>query len=232
MPVKPDRAPLAEDTANGGMALLVVDMISTWDFPGGDKLGRAARLIAPRIGALKQRCDRARIPVVFVNDNRGRWRSEFRELVAIAAGESETGAAIAESLAPHDDDYSVLKPKQSAFYATPLDLLLRHLRVKTLLVTGVASDQCVVMTAAEARMRDYDVIVPGDCVAAQTDARNAHALGHLREAHGIDTAPSARVRLPRATTTAKPPANGAKAAHDAKPANGAKAKSAKGKRAR
>jgi nicotinamidase-related amidase len=196
MPVKPERAPLATDTARGGVALLVVDMISMWDFPAGAELGRAAAAIAPRIGALKERCDRAGVPTIFVNDNRGRWRSEFRELVRAAAGASGIGAAIAASLAPGAADYSVLKPKHSAFYATPLDLLLRHLRATTLLVTGVASDQCIVMTAAEARMRDYDVIVPGDCVGAESAVRNSRALAHLREVHGIATAPSARVRLP------------------------------------
>ena len=198
MPVKPDRAPLADRQASGGTALLVVDMVSTWDFEGGDRLGRAARAIAPRVGALKQRCVGAGVPVVFVNDNRGRWRSEFRELVRVAMTESEAGAAILECLQPGDDDYSVLKPKHSAFYATPLDLLLRHLRVQRLIVTGVASDQCIVMSAAEARMRDYDVVVPGDCVGAQTAARNASALRHLEQAHGIDTAPSSRLRLPAA----------------------------------
>jgi nicotinamidase-related amidase len=199
MPVKPDRAPLADEKASGEMALLVVDMISSWDFPNGDKLGRAALAIAPRIGALKQRCLLAGVPVVYVNDNRGRWRSEFRELVRLSASESATGAEIAESLLPHEDDYSVLKPKHSAFYATPLDLLLRHLRVRRLIITGVASDQCIAMSAAEARMRDYDVVVPGDCVGAQTAARNASALRHLEEAHGIDTSPSPRLRLPAAT---------------------------------
>src|SRR5205085_4687055 len=138
----------------------------------------------------------AGVPVVFVNDNRGRWRSEFHELVRVSVLESQVGAAIAESLQPDEDDYSVLKPKHSAFYATPLDLLLRHLGVRRLIVTGVASDQCIVMSAAEARMRDYDVVVPADCVGAQTPARNASALRHLREAHKIDTVPSGRVELP------------------------------------
>ena len=196
MPVKPDRAPLADRAANGGMALLVIDMISTWDFSDADKVVPGAIAIAPRIGALKRRCARAGVPVVFVNDNRGRWRSEFRELVRLSIEESETGAAIAEHLQPDDDDYSVLKPKHSAFYATPLDLLLRHLRVNRLLITGVASDQCIVMSAAEARMRDYEVIVPRDCIADQTPARTARALRHLADAHGIATTPSKEVRLP------------------------------------
>jgi len=196
MPVKPERAPLADRQARAGMALLIVDMISTWDFADGDKLARAAAAIAPRIGKLKERCADAGVPVIYVNDNRDRWRSEFRELVRVSVEQSKAGAAIAASLRPGDDDYSVLKPKHSAFYATPLDLLLRHLRVSRLIVTGVASDQCIVMSAAEARMRDYEVIVPGDCVAAQTPARNAHALRHLGEAHGIETMPSTEVKLP------------------------------------
>ena len=196
MPVKPERAPLADESAGGGMALLVIDMISTWDFEGAEKIVAAAGAIAPHIGALKRRCVRAGVPAVYVNDNRGRWRSEFSELVRISIAESRTGAAIAKHLQPGDGDYSVLKPKHSAFYATPLDLLLRHLRVNRLLITGVASDQCIVMSAAEARMRDYDVVVPRDCIADQTPARTARALRHLADAHGIETTPSARVRLP------------------------------------
>jgi len=197
MPVKPERAPLADESAGGGMALLVIDMISTWDFEGAERIVAAAGAIAPHIGALKRRCVRAGVPAVYVNDNRGRWRSEFSELVRISIAESRTGAAIAKHLQPGDGDYSVLKPKHSAFYATPLDLLLRHLRVNRLLITGVASDQCIVMSAAEARMRDYDVVVPRDCIADQTPARTARALRHLADAHGIETTPSARVRLPR-----------------------------------
>src|SRR3954469_11570635 len=111
MPVKPDRAPLADRSAAGGVALLVIDMISTWDFEGAEKIVAPAVAIAPRIGALKRRCVRAGVPVVYVNDNRGRWRSEFRELVRISIEESKTGATIARHLQPEDEDYSVLKPK-------------------------------------------------------------------------------------------------------------------------
>jgi nicotinamidase-related amidase len=196
MPVKPERAPLADRRARAGMGLLIVDMISSWDFADADKLGRAAVAIAPRIGKLKERCAGAGVPVIYVNDNRERWRSEFRELVRASIQQSKAGAAIAASLLPGDDDYSVLKPEHSAFYATPLDLLLRHLRVNRLLIGGVASDQCIVMSAAEAKMRDYEVIVPRDCVADQTPARTARALRHLGEAHGIETTASPRVRLP------------------------------------
>ena len=160
MPVKPDRAPLAEEEASGGMALLIVDMISTWDFDDADKIALRAIEISQRIGVLKRRCVEAGVPAIYVNDNRERWRSEFLELVRNSIETSEVGATIAASLRPSDDDCAILKPKHSAFYATPLDLLLRHLRVHRLLITGVAIDQCIVMSATEARMRDYEVIEP------------------------------------------------------------------------
>jgi nicotinamidase-related amidase len=196
MPVKPDRAPLADTEAEGGLVLVIVDMISTWDFADAEKIAPQAIEISRRIGALKQRCARAGVPTIYVNDNRDRWRSEFRELVRVSSEESEAGAAIAASLSPKEDDDAVLKPKHSAFYATPLDLLLRHLRAHRLIITGVATDQCIAMSATEARMRDYEVIVPSDCVAAQSADRQARALGQLNESHGIATPRAEEVELP------------------------------------
>jgi nicotinamidase-related amidase len=201
MPVAPERAPLAAERASGGMALLIVDMISTWDFPDADSLAAGAVAIAPRIAALKKRCARAGVPTVYVNDNHGHWRSDFRDLVARSAdegGPEGPGAAIAAHLRPDAEDYSVLKPKHSAFFATPLDLLLRHLRVSRLILTGVATDQCIVMSALDARMRDYEVVVPEDGVAAQTTRRNARALEYLVDVQRMKTMPSSRIRLPAA----------------------------------
>ncbi|HEX2543021.1 MAG TPA: isochorismatase family cysteine hydrolase [Caldimonas sp.] len=197
MPVAPERAPLAAEAAHGGKALLVIDMISAWDFPNAARLAAGAVAIAGRIGALKRRCHAAGVPAIYVNDNHGHWRSDFRQVVqrSLERG-GPAGRAIAEALRPGPDDYSVLKPKHSAFFATPLDLLLRHLRARTLIVTGVATDQCIVMSASDAHMRDYEVVVPQDCVAAQTEDRNRRALEYLREAQKVKTTVSTRVRLP------------------------------------
>ena len=189
-------APTSSHFPRSRSALLIVDVINPLDFEGAEALRPHAIRAVRRIAALAARARKARVPVIFVNDNRGRWRSEFRELVRMSVADSDTGAGIVEQLQPGDDDYSVLKPKHSAFYATPLDLLLRHLRVQRLIVTGVASDQCIVISAAEARMRDYDVVVPRDCVGAPSAARNAAALRQLAESHRIATPLSSRLRLP------------------------------------
>lgn len=195
MPVDRDRAPLAKERARHATCLLIVDMISTWDFPDAEKLAPFAEAAARRIARLKARCAKAGIPALYVNDNLGQWRSDFRHLVEASMRLSETGARIGSALAPDDNDYFVLKPKQSGFFATPLDLLLRHLCARRLVITGVSGDMCIAFTASEARIRDYEVVVPQDCVASQTRTRNARALRLLREALDIATPASAALRL-------------------------------------
>src|SRR4051794_23052922 len=116
-------APIAPDVAPRGTALLVVDMISCWDFPDADKLVRGARRIAPNIAALKARCRETGTPVIYANDNRGRWRSDFPMLVGESLERGGMAAEITRALEPEHDDYFVLKPSQSAFFGTPLEIL-------------------------------------------------------------------------------------------------------------
>jgi nicotinamidase-related amidase len=198
MPSHRTATPLAaEGRAAGATALLIADMISRWQFPDADRLLPHAAAIAPHIAALKARCRRAGVPVIYANDNDGMWRSDFRRVVEGSLRQGGAGARITEQLAPDDDDYFVLKPKHSGFFLTPLDLLLQHVEAKRLIVTGVASDQCVVATAVDARMRDYEVIVPRDCVATQSALRNRRAIEHFEAALTVRTTPSPRLRLPR-----------------------------------
>ncbi len=179
-----------------GSALLIIDMLSRWDFPDAERLLPAAAGIAPRIATLAQRCRSGGVPVIYANDNHGRWRSDVRRLVTAAKAGEGQGAAIARQLEPEDTDYIVLKPKHSGFHATPLDLLLRHLKVKRLILTGVASDQCVLYTAADAHMHDYEVVVPADCIGTQSDERNTRALQHFEQALCLGTPKSEEVELP------------------------------------
>ena len=192
----PPASPLAVETARGGMALLIVDMISCWDFPDAGKLLPAASAIAPRIAALARRCKARGVPVIYANDNRGRWRSDFAALAELSLACGGPGAAITAGLLPAHDDYFVLKPQQSAFVGTPLAQLLGVLQVRRLVITGVASDQCVLATALDARMRGLEVVVPRDCSGTQTARRHALFLAQCDAAFGIATTPGARLRLP------------------------------------
>lgn len=170
-------------------------MISEWCFPDARPLLSQAAAIAPRIAAFRTRCRAAGVPVIYANDNRGQWRSDFRQVVDHALAAGGAAARIAQQLAPHDDDYFVLKPKHSAFFATPMELLLQHLEVRRLLLAGVSCDQCVMASASDARMRDYEVLVPRDCVASPSAERNRRALQHLEQVMRLRTTASSRVRL-------------------------------------
>src|ERR1051326_3424029 len=116
-----------------GAALLLIDVINDFDFPEGDQLLKLALPVGKNIAHLKQRAKEAAIPVVYVNDNFGRWRSDFKKIVAHALDEGHSKEFV-ELLRPDQDDYFVLKPKHSGFYSTTLSLLLTHLTSKNLIV--------------------------------------------------------------------------------------------------
>jgi nicotinamidase-related amidase len=135
------------------------------------------------------------VPVVYVNDNFGRWRSDFRSILEHVQGEGCPGKPIAELLRPQPDDYFVLKPKHSGFQFTTLDVLLAHLGAQTLILTGVAGNFCVLFTAHDAYMRDYRLVVPRDCIASQSEADDRYALEHMAKVTKADTRPSAQLDL-------------------------------------
>jgi nicotinamidase-related amidase len=175
--------------------LLLIDVINRFDFDGGEALLRAARPVARRIATLKARAVRAGMPVVYVNDNFGRWRSDFRATVEHCLRDDAPGREIVQRLAPTARDYFVLKPSNSAFYASVLETLLRHFDAETLLLTGVATDNCVLFTAHDAYLRGFNLLVPRDCVAAETSARNSRALQIVSRTMKADVRPSDRLRL-------------------------------------
>jgi nicotinamidase-related amidase len=170
-----------------GTALLLIDVINTFDFPGAAPLIRAALDAAPRIERLARRARAQRAPVVYVNDNFGRWSSDFQATVRECTRADRPGHLACERLRPIQGDYFVLKPQHSGFYGTPLDLLLGHLGVHTLVLAGFATDICVVFTANDAHMRGYHLVVPRDVCAANTKALSQSALAHVRAALGGQT---------------------------------------------
>ena len=177
----------ASKSARPRSALLIVDMINPLDFPGAHSLLRHAIPVATRIVRLKQRMKARGLPAIYVNDNFTHWLRDFRELVAICSQSDAPGAPLATTLAPENDDYLVLKPKHSAFFATPLEVLLAQLDIRHVVVTGIAGDGCVLATAIDAHMRDFDVSVPSDCCASTSRTRNDRALQLLRESMKIET---------------------------------------------
>jgi len=177
------------------VALLVIDAINHFHFEDADAVLADARRMARPLRALKARAARAGIPVVYVNDNFGRWRSDFRTIVARCSARGARGRAVTRALHPGSQDYFVLKPKHSGFYATCLDLLLEHLSAETVILTGLLTDICVLFTASDAYVRGYRVVVPADCVAARRPADTVRALGVMRRALGAETPRAADLDL-------------------------------------
>jgi nicotinamidase-related amidase len=175
-------------------ALLLIDLINTWRMADGRKLLDQTLAILPHLVRLKARAARAQVPVIYVNDNFGQWRSDFRQAVARARGATARAARVAEALSPATEDYFILKPRHSGFFSTPLDLLLQELKVGRLVLCGVAGDQCVLATASDALVRKYKVVVPRDTIACADAARTAAVLRHFRDVMDIPVVDSARVR--------------------------------------
>jgi isochorismate hydrolase len=176
-------------------ALLILDMVSNFQFPDGPKVQRAARRIAPHIADLKKRTKAAGIACIYVNDNPGRWRSDSHELIQECLLPPAAGADIVRLLRPEDSDYFILKPRHSAFYATPLEVLLTHLGTRRLILTGVSSHQCVLFTANDAHVRNLEVIVPSDCVAGPTLRDTRFALQYFGSVLGARVTSSRRLRV-------------------------------------
>ncbi|MFL6227844.1 MAG: cysteine hydrolase family protein [Pyrinomonadaceae bacterium] len=170
------------------VALLLIDVINDLEFESGAALLRHALPAAKNIAALKRRARAAEVPIIYVNDNFGRWQSDFKKLLEHCLEEGVRGQPLAELLQPDEDaDYFVLKPKHSGFFSTTLDILLDYLQVKTLVLTGLTGDICVLFTASDAYMRDFNLYVPADCIASADPEENEHALEHMRRVLKADT---------------------------------------------
>jgi nicotinamidase-related amidase len=185
----------ADETAKSKVALLLIDVINAFDFEGSEGLVRAATSATPHIRSLAQRARGAGIPVVYVNDNFGQWRSDFKSTIAGCTRPDARGREVSAALAPEPDDYFVLKPGHSGFFCTALELLLDELEVETLIMAGFATDICVLHTAMDAHMRKYRVLVPTDTAGSNTEERTRMALLHLREVSAAETPPSTEIDL-------------------------------------
>ena len=172
------------------VALLLIDVINDLEFDEGRRLLKYALPIAKNIAALKKHAKEAKVPVIYVNDNFGKWQSDFNKILKHCLEEDVCGKPIAELLRPEEDDYFVLKPKHSGFFSTTLDTLLEYLQAKTLILTGIAANICVLFTANDAYMRDFNLFIPSDCVASNSQEENEHALLLMESVLKADIRPS------------------------------------------
>ena len=150
-----------------------------------------------KIRRLKQRAKKAEVPVVYLNDNFGRWHSDFRSQVQYCLSDESLGREMVKQLQPEESDYFVLKPKHSGFFATPLNMLLREIGARRLILTGIAGNFCVLLTANDAYLRDYESFIPADCVASNFERDNRQALELMQKILKADIRPSLNIKFPR-----------------------------------
>lgn len=188
-------------------ALLLIDWINDFAFDGSQTLIEAARPAALAASRLKQRALEADVPCIYVNDNFGRWRASFDDMLQHCRT-GNLGADVFESLLPTDKDYFVLKPRHSGFFHTPLELLLDDLSVGTLVLTGLAGNICVLYTAHDAHMRDFRVVVAEDATASNTPEQNEFALRQIVEVVQGDVRRSDQISFPRGANVDPKPLEG------------------------
>jgi nicotinamidase-related amidase len=157
-------------------ALLILDMMSEFRYPDGERIVRGARKAAPNIARLRERAHAAKVPVIYVNDTAGQWESDQKAFIKRCLQSQSRGREIAELIAPEPDDYFMFKPRHSAFFGTPLQTLLTRLHIRRLVATGITSHQCVLFTAMDAHVREFELVIPSDCIGAGAAADTRHAL--------------------------------------------------------
>lgn len=184
-------------------ALLLIDVINDLDFEGSEAIIAQAEPMALRLAAFKRRAAAAGVPVIYINDNFGRWRSDFRQTVAHCTSRTSPGRRVSKRLRPTSQDYFVLKPKHSGFFDTTLDTLLSSLGIRRVILTGLAGNICVLFTANDAHMRDLKVYVPADCIASNTPADNDHALRQIQGVMKGNVTPSTQLEFQKSRTKRK-----------------------------
>jgi nicotinamidase-related amidase len=180
-----------------GAALLLIDFINPFDFDGAAALLEHTLPAAKQVRDLCVRARSARVPIVYVNDNFDCWHLGFRDLVARFGAAGARGRDVVRMLEPDfERDHFILKPMHSGFFRTPLEVLLQRLGARTLVLTGIAAESCVLFTANDAYMRGFALVVPADCAASQSADDHRYALRHMQRVLKADVRPASELRLP------------------------------------
>jgi nicotinamidase-related amidase len=161
-------------------AILVIDMLNDFVLKGAPLEVPRARRIVPAIKKRLARAAREHVPVIHVCDKHRKDDPEFKVWPKHAVNGSPGSEIIAE-LKPRSRDYIIDKTTYSAFYRTKLEKLLKKLGTKKIVITGVATEVCVLYSTVEACMRGFQVEVPEDCVAGMTDADHRFAMRQIEK---------------------------------------------------
>ncbi len=155
-------------------ALLIIDAINHFQFEYGDKLLQHTETIVQPLLLLKKRAKQHQIPVIYINDHYNLWQADFKKIIHYCR--NDKNSKYISAISPEEDDFFLIKPKHSAFYETALHTLLSSLKINSLILTGIAGNICVLFTANDAYMREYQLSCPKDCIASADLQDNHYTL--------------------------------------------------------
>jgi nicotinamidase-related amidase len=163
---------------NSKSALLIIDILNPFDFNHGSTLAKHTEKIVEPLLTLRSVCQKKQIPVIYINDHYNLWQADLKKIYNKCL--NDLSQPIIEPLKPGEDDYFLIKPKHSAFYGTALNTLLHALKVNTLILSGIAGNICVLFTANDAYMREFNLVVPENCIASVSEDDNQYALTMMK----------------------------------------------------
>jgi nicotinamidase-related amidase len=145
-------------------ALLVIDMLNTYDHPDAEGLiPNVERIVDPLAELIAKADGRDDVDVIYVNDNYGDFSADKQDLVRSALDGRRPD--LVEPITPPADCMFMEKVRHSAFYSTALGYLLGQLDTRRVVLTGQVTEQCILYTALDAYVRHFPIVVPSDAVA-------------------------------------------------------------------
>ena len=165
-------------------AILVVDMLN--DFVTGALACERGKAIVPATSKLLDAAREAGVPVIFCNDAHIAGIDRELKLWGDHAIAGTKGAEVIPELKLSNKDFVVPKRRYSGFFQTDLDILLKELGVKTVIMTGLHAHMCVRHTSADAYCLGYDVVVAKEATDSFTEEDYISGLAYLKTCYGAD----------------------------------------------
>jgi nicotinamidase-related amidase len=179
-------------------ALIVIDVLQTYDFEDVEQLLPSAEAAAPVIARLVREARERDVLTIYVNDNLGDWQHDRKALLERVLGGEH--ARLVEPVAPPEDALLVTKGRHSVFYETPLALLLREREIGRLVLCGQVTEQCVLYSALDAHVRQFECVIARDACAS-IDEELAEAAFRMMERNMAAVVVDADEALDRALTS-------------------------------
>jgi nicotinamidase-related amidase len=156
-------------------ALVVVDMLNTYEHEDGERLADNARIALPAIERTIESARDSGDELIYVNDNYGNWTSDRRAIIDQVL-DAAIDRSLIEPVVPRADEPLIFKARHSIFYETSLEYLLRQREIERLTLVGQVTEQCILYSALDAYVRHLQVRVVTDAVVAIDDDLAAAAL--------------------------------------------------------